>query len=167
MQSNLINSAMRGGLTLGALFSINFLLSISQSALPGMLSYAVVGLILYQTHRLVARYRDNELDGVIGFGHGLIYVGLLFVFASVVSAFVKYFYLQYFGGSYLENTYNQAMQLLEGILPEVPEEMYQSMETLTTPRGYTLMAAWSNMLAALPVAPIMAAIARRSKNDKL
>jgi hypothetical protein len=60
--------------------------------------------------------------------------------------------------------YNQNIQTLEQILPTITEEMYDAMEILTSPQGYTIMAAWTNIIMAVIIGIIIAAIVKRKPN---
>ncbi len=46
---------MRNGLILGLVFSVNFLFSISSNLLLGLLSYAVIAIIIYLSHRFTVK----------------------------------------------------------------------------------------------------------------
>lgn len=164
MQSNLMNTAMRNGLILGILFSANFLLSVSGMTFLALLTYAVIGLIIYFTYRYTTKYRDNELGGSIRFTHAFVFVLLLYVFATIISSFVKYFFLRFSNSNFLTDMYNQNIQTLEQFLPSITEEMYDAMEILTSPQGYTLMTAWTNIIIAVIIGVIIAAIVKRDTN---
>lgn len=164
MMSNIINSTMRYGLVLGLLFSLNFLLSVTGNPLLGMLTYLLAGIILYLTYRYSVQYREKECGGAISFGHGFGFVLLLYLFASIISAFVKYFYLKFFANNFLDELYNQSISVIEQILPSVPEEMYEGMEVITSAQGYTMLTTWSNILISILVGIIIAAIVRKNKS---
>ncbi len=164
MQSNLMNTAMRNGLILGVLFSANFLLSVSGLTFLALLTYAIIGFIIYLTYRYTIQYRDNELGGSIRFSIAFVFVLMLYVFATVISSFVKYFFLRFSSSHFLTDMYNQNIQTLEQILPTITEEMYDAMEILTSPQGYTIMAAWTNIIMAVIIGIIIAAIVKRKPN---
>lgn len=155
---------MRYGLVLGLLFSLNFLLSVTGNPMLGMLTYLITGLILYLTYRYSVHYREKECGGTISFGHTFGFVLLLYLFASIISAFVKYFYLKFISGSFLETLYNQYIGMMEQILPSIPDEMYEGMEIITSAQGYTMLTTWSNILISIFVGIIIAAIVRRNKS---
>lgn len=158
-----MNTAMRNGLILGVLFSINFLITTTENSALGLITYLIVGLIVYLTYRYTVHYRDTELGGAISFGRAYLFVIVQFFFASIISAFVKYFYLRYSKTSFLEDMFNQSMEVMEKILPTVSGEMYDAMEVITDPQSYTLMTAWTNILLALILGLIIAAIVKRKR----
>lgn len=152
---------MRNGLILGVLFSINFLISVSGVPALGLLSYLVAGLVIYLTYRYTVQLRDVNYNGSISFGRAYGFVLLQFIFATIISSFVKYFFLKFSDSTYLEDMYNQNMATLEQFLPTVTDEMYTAMEILTNAQGYTVMAAWTNFLMALIFGLIIAAIVKK------
>ncbi len=155
---------MRNGLILGVLFSANFLLSVSGITVLALLTYVILGLIIYFTYRYTVNYRDNELGGTIRFSRAFLFVVMLYTFATIISSFVKYFFLRFSNTDFLNNMYNQNIQTLEQFLPSITDEMYEAMEMLTTPQGYTMMAAWTNIIMAVIVGLIIAAIVKRDPN---
>lgn len=164
MQPTMTNSAMRNGLILGVLFTVNFLISASGVAMLGLLSYLITALIIYYTYRFTVNFRDKESEGFISFARAYWYVLLLFIFASIVSSFTKYFYLKFFGTAFLENMFNQNIAVFEQIMPSVPEKMYDTMEILTNPEMFTIMTAWTNMFLAIIFGLIIAAMVKKEKN---
>lgn len=165
MQSNMTSSAMRSGLILGVLFSANFFISVSGIPALGLLSYLLVGLIVFYTYRFTVHFRDTELEGAISFARAFLYVLLMCLFASVISSFAKYFYLKFSKSTFLEDMYNQNITTLEQIMPAaVTDEMYDAVEMLTNPQGYTMMTAWTNMILALIIALIIAGIVKKDKS---
>ncbi len=162
-KTNILNSAMRNGLILGILFSLNFGLSVVQNPYLGLLSNLVVALIIYLTYRLTVRFRDKENSGILSFGKGFLYVFLLFFFASIISAGVKYVYLQFINTNHLSNILNMTMQVMEQVMPNVPEEMYDATEKMLTPINYVLMTSWSNLLASLFVGVVIGLIVKKEE----
>ena len=158
-----MNTAMRNGLILGVLFSINFFISSSGIPALALLSYLIVGLIIF-TYRYTVQFRDTESDGSISFGRAYAFVLLLFMFATIISSFVKYFFLKFSKSTFLEDMYNQNISTLEQVMPTVTDEMYDAVEILTNAQGYTIMTAWSNLIMALIFGLIIAAIVKREKN---
>ena len=164
MKPNLMNSAMRNGLILGILFSVNFLFSISNNLFLGLLTYAMIGIIVYASYRFTAGYRDTDCEGVISYRHALAYVVLLFVFAALISAIVKYIFFQYLNPNFLPELVNKSMEIMEQVMPSVPEEMYDNMDTMMTPINYSLMVTWLNVILGFFVGLIVAGIVKKDKN---
>lgn len=164
MQPNMMNPAMRNGLILGVLFSTNFFLTVSGVPALALFSYLVTGLIIYFTHRYTVKFRDVDSGGSISFGRAYGFVLLQYIFATIISSFTKYFFLRFSKSTFLEDMYNQNMITLEQFLPTVTGEMYDAMEVLTNAQGYTIMAAWTNLLLALILGLIIAAMVKREKS---
>jgi ABC-type Fe3+ transport system permease subunit len=159
-----MNVAMKNGLTLGVIFSLNFIFSTSGNILLVLLSYIITGLIIYQTYRYTIHFRDHENGGSIRFAYAFTFVLFLFIFATIISSFVKYFYLKYFKTTYLDEMYNQNLLILEKVFPAVTDDMYQAMEFMTSARGFTMMSAWSNVIMGVILGLIIALIVKRAAN---
>ncbi len=160
---NILNSTMRNGLILGIFFSLNFIFSMLNKPYLGLLSNLILALIIYLTYRFTVRFRDKENAGVISFGRGFLYVFLLFFFASIISAGVKYIYLQFVDTELLSNILNMTMQTMEQVMPNVPDDMYDTAEKMLTPINYVLMTSWSNLLASLFLGIIIGLIVRKEE----
>lgn len=164
MQSNLMNVAMRNGLTLGIIFSLNFIFSTSGNVLLVLLSYFITGLIIYQTYRYTIHFRDYENGGSIRFAYAFTFVLFLFIFATIISSFVKFLYLKYYKTTYLDDMYSQNLLIYEKIFPTINDQMHQALEFMTTLRGFTMLSAWSNIMLAIILGLILAAIVKRKKS---
>lgn len=162
MQSNLMNVAMRNGLIIGLLFSVNFLLTATKMGAFVLLSYLITGVIIYYTYRYTVQYRDKDNNGKISFWQAFTFVFMLYIFATIISSFVKYLFLRFTDTTFLTDMFNQNVVILEQILPTVSDEMYNSLEIITQPQGYTMMAAWSNIIMAVIIGLIIAAIVKRT-----
>lgn len=164
MQSNLMNSSMRNGLILGILFSINFLMSTANNVFLGLLSYVVVGFIAYLIYRYTAKFRDKDCDGAITYSHALMYIILLFVFGSLISAIVKLIFFKFINPNFLPDMINKSMTVMEQILPSVPESTYEEVEKIMSPGYYTLISFWMNIILGFVVGLVVAAIVKKDKN---
>ena len=141
-----MNSTMRNGLILGIVFSVNFLFSISNNLFLGLLSYAVIGVIIYLSYRFTINYRNLDCEGAISYRHALAYVILLFLFAALISAIVKYLFFQYLNPDFLPELMNKSIEIMEQVMPSVPEETYDNMDTMMSPINYSLMVTWVNVI---------------------
>ncbi len=166
MKSNLFNTTMRNGLVLGVLFSLNFIVSTFNNSLVALFSYLITALIVYLTYQYTVRFRDKESGGVMTFGQGFVFVFLLFLYASIISAATKYIFLKYINPSYLENMLALSMQTLEAIMPSVPEEMYDTSEAFLTPINFTMAITWLNFLMSLLVGLVVGLIAKRDNQPQ-
>lgn len=164
MKPNLMNSAMRNGLILGIIFSLNFLFSISGNILLGLLSYAAIVFIVYITYRFTLQYRDIDNGGAISYRHALAYVVLLFLFAALISAIVKYVFFQFIKPGFLPDLMNKSIETMEQVMPSVPDEVYNNMGTMMTPINYTLMATWMNVVLGFFVGLIVAGLVKKDKD---
>ncbi len=162
MKSNLFNITMRSGLVLGVLFSLNFIISTFNNPILGLLSYLITALIVYLTYQYTVGFRDKENGGVITFGQGFLFVFLLFMFASIISAGVKYIFLQFINPDYLQNLLGLTMQTMESIMDSVPDDMYDALESFLTPINFVMASSWMNFLMSLVVGVIIGLVVKRN-----
>ena len=163
MQSNIFKSSMSYGLILGALFSVNFLLSLTNNSLLGLLSWVVVAAILVATYKMAVRYRENDCEGFISYGKAFSLIALMFFFAAIISAFVKFIYLQFIDVTYLERQLEQAMLMLESMSLPIPNESYEIMTTMLTPIFFSITSIFTNMFLGVFTGLIMAAFVNKEK----
>ena len=164
MQGNIFTSAMRGGLALGVLFSVNFLLSVPQNTITGLLTYAVMAVIVAATYRLAARFRDQECGGYIGYGKAFAFILASFFYAALISSLVKFIYFQFINPDYLGNLYNQSMLTLEKMGLSAADGVEESVEALLQPASFALQYIWVNLLAGCFVGLITAAFIKKEKS---
>lgn len=169
--NNIWNSTMQNGLILGILFSANFLFSVSGITVLGFLSFLIPAFILIFSYKFLIRYRERDCGGAITYGHGLAYIILLFFFASVISAAVKFAYFRFINPEFLQETMNQSllifeqtMEQMQGKYPIDTDQFYKNFERMTDPLNYTLMATWINIIIGLFVGLVMAGIAKKDKS---
>ena len=163
MQPNIVKSAMSYGLILGVLFSVNFLLSVPNSSLLGLLGWFVVAAILVAIYKMSVRYRDNDCGGFISYGKAFSLIVLMFFFAAIISAFVKFIYLQFIDPAFLERQLEQAMLTLETISFPITDEFYEAMSIMFTSTSFTMVSIFTNMFLSVFVGLVMAAFVKKDK----
>ena len=163
MQSNIAKSAMSYGLILGALFSVNFLLSVPNSSLLGLLSWLVTAAILVATYKMAIRYRDNNCEGFISYGKAFSLIVFMFFFAAIISAFVKFIYLQFINTYFLERQLEQVMLVLETMSFPITDEIYKTMSAMLTPIFFTITSIFTNMFLSVFAGLIIAAFVKKEK----
>ena len=164
MQVNIMKSAMKSGLILGVLFSINFLLSIPSNVFTSILTYVVIAGILVATYRLSVQLRDNEFGGYITYGRVFTFILLSFFYGAIISSLVKFIYFQFVNPEYLSNLYNESMLLMEKIGFSIESAVEESMRNLLKPATFSLQYIWVNTLLGVFVGLIMAAFVKKEKN---
>ncbi len=164
MRANPIKHAMKYGLYLGGVFSLNFLLSTSQSVVMQLLTYLVIAAILYLTYRFAVHYRENEMKGCLTYWQGFSYVLWLFLFSAIVSSAVKFFYCQFLVTEYLENMMNQTMLMLETMQFPIGDAEIAQIEAMLKPARFSLMYLWVNAFVGMFVGLVMAAFTKKEKS---
>lgn len=169
--NNIWNSTMQNGLILGIIFSANFLLNVSEIGLLGILTLFIPFLILWMTYRYLVKYRDTDCNGAISYTHGLLYTILLFFFASLISAVVKFVYFRFINTEILKEEFNKSMEnyermaeMMQGRFPMDMDRAYESMEILSDPLNYTLLMIWANVFIAFFIGLILARIVKKEKS---
>jgi len=164
MQPNIIKSTMTNGLILGALFSANFLLSISKSIPLTLLSYGVMIFIIIFAFQSAKRFRDKENDGFISFGKAFSFILLSFFFAALISSIVKYVYFQFINPEYLSLLLNESMKAIEMMKLPVAGDAYDQMESMMKPATFSLQFVWLNVFFGAIIGLIMAPFIKKEKS---
>ncbi len=164
MQNNIVKSAMKSGLILGVLFSINFLLSVPANTVTGILTYLVIAAIVSVTYRLAVQFRDRECGGYISYGKVFLFILLSFFYAALISSLVKFVYFQFINPGYLEELYNQSMLLLEKMGLATDSAVEESLSTMLKPAAFSLQYIWINMMAGCFVGLVTAAFVKKEKS---
>lgn len=159
----IMKSAMKSGLILGVLFSVNFLLSVPSNTVTNLLGYLVTALIGAASCRLSVQFRDKECGGYIGYGRIFLFILLSFFYAALISSFVKFMYFQFINPEYLSNLYNESMLLLEkmGFSDSTIED---NLASILKPAAFSLQYIWVNMLAGCFVGLIISAFVKKEKS---
>ena len=168
MQTNVLNAAMKYGLIMGIIFSVNFLLSVTGNPIVSLLGYLVVALILVLTYRFSIAYRDYENGGAITFGHAFFFILLLFLFGAIISSLVKFIYFKYLNVDYLPQLLDQSITVMKQMQEQfhfnIPDDYYENMENMMNPTAYTLQFIWVNTFLGVIVGLIMAPFIKKDKS---
>ena len=174
MQPNIFNTSMKYGFILGIIFSVNFLLSISNNIFLSLLTYVVAVVILVLTYRFSVLYRDNENGGKITYRQAFFFIFMLYLFAAIISSVVKFIYFKYINPDYLSKLIQQSMVAMEQMQNQfnidIPENALEGVEKIMNPTFYTLQYIWVNTILGGLVGLIMAAFIKKDtgifdKND--
>ena len=161
MNQEVNHHAMRRGLTLGAFFAINYILSTFQAV--AFITWGVEILIIYYVYKSVVDCRENVLEGVISYGGAWWYVVKLFLYSSMVAGVCRYVYLRFIRTEYLgemltamEEVFRQ-MKLGGAVL----EQSMASAQQLLTPENMAIYGIVADVLLGVVLGLIMAAIVNR------
>ncbi len=164
MKANPVKHAMKYGLILGALFSVNFLMSASANTTIQFLSNLATAAIIYFTYKFTVHFRKTEQNNTMTYFQGVSYIIWLFLFAAIISSAVKYIYWQFINPEYLPNLMNQSLLMLETMKIEITDEMLEQVQRTLRPAVMALQFIWINILTGLFVALITAAFTRKEKS---
>lgn len=165
MQPNIMKSAMKSGLILGVLFSLNFLLSLSNNTFLNILTYLIMAAAIVAIYRMTIQFRDKELGGYITYGRSFLFILLSFFYGALISSLVKFLYFQFINPEYLENLFNETMLLMENLGLADQEEIYEeNLNTLLRPASFAIQYIWINMLGGVVVGLIMSAFTKKEKS---
>ncbi len=164
MYVNVMKSAMKSGVILGVLFSLNFLLSIPSNTFIKLLTYILLVLIILMTYRLSIQFRDNECGGYISYGRSFTFILLSFFYAALISSLVKFIYFKFINPDYLSNLYNEAMLIFEKMGGPVDLGAEETLSALLKPAAFSLQYIWINTLAGVFVGLIMSAFVKKEKS---
>ena len=158
--NNMMNAAMKSGLTLGLLFTLNFLISLTGVPFIRIIVFAA---ILYMTFRITVRYRDTSANSYLSYGQSFIFIFFSFFFAALISAFVKFIYFQFINTEYLDEIFNQSMNILQSANFPMMDEMESSLQSVLKPAPYALYSLFGNMLGGVFAGLIISAFTKKEK----
>ncbi|NDV47102.1 DUF4199 domain-containing protein [Paludibacter sp. 221] len=161
MQINVMKSAMKSGLILGVLFSINFFLMSANFILGVGL---VMAIIIVATYRVTIQFRDKECGGYINYGRALLFILLSFFYASLISAVIKLIYLQFINTNFLPNLHNEVLLFWESANIPIDETLEETANSIFKPASFSMYLIWMNMSGGTFIGLIMAAFVKKEKS---
>lgn len=164
MQQNISKSAMHGGLILGVLFSLNFLLSITKITSLALLTYVIAIFIVIVMYKLSVRFRDKDCEGAITYSRALIYVQFTFFFAALISTIVKFTYFQFINTTYLETMFQETMKAMEMMKFPMDDASVSQVQSMLKPATFSMIYIFTNLFLGTIVGLIMAAFVKKDKD---
>ena len=136
----------------------------------GLVAMILAFMTPFLSYRLLRRFRDEGLNGVISFGRGWLYVVFQFFYAGLLFAIIQFLYFTFLDKGYFMDALSEmfsaaesqeAMKLM-GLGGSIDEalEMYKSMR----PIDLALNILMSNMLVGMLLGVPIAAFAKRDKS---
>jgi hypothetical protein len=164
MGMNMNRHVMNFGAIMGLVFSINFLITTVKSL--AFLQYGFVVVIIYLVYRFAVHCRENVMDGVMSYGSVLWYVMQLFMYGSMISAFVRYVFYMYIRPDFLQNQLNETMQALQStpMADVITGDVYQQTVEMMTPLNMALQSIWLNLILGLLLGLVMAGVVKKAEN---
>ncbi len=164
MKQNIVKSAMHGGLILGGLFSLNFILSVTKITALALLTYAIAAYIVVLMYKLSVRFRDNECEGSISYGKALLYILLTFFYAALISTVVKFVYFQFINTAFLENMFQETMKTMQMMKFPMNDASVSQVQSMFKPASFSMVYVITNLIMGLVVGVIMAAFVKKDKD---
>ncbi len=164
MQNNIIKSSMINGLIMGAIFTVNFFITVPKNSLLAFISIVLSCIIVVLMYRMAIRFRDNECGGNITYGKSLLYTILTFFFGALIVAIVKFFYVQFINKELLDYLLQVQLKLFESWNVTIDEEMYTQLEKMNTPIGFVVQTIWSNLIYGTIIGLILSFFVKKAKS---
>jgi len=165
MQPNITKSAMLNGLIMGIIFSLNFILSVSNNTTLIMLTNIITIAILVVIYRTTVKFRDTEFGGFITYWIAFKYILYTFFFAALISSVVKFIYFQFINPAYLDTfMYDETMKMLVRMKYPINETIEAQTRSMLKPASYTLLWVWVNVFIGSVVGIILAAFIKKEKS---
>ena len=164
MQNNTIKSSMINGLIMGALFTVNFFITVPKNSILGLVSLSVTGIIIYLMYRMAIKFRDNECEGTINYGKSLLYIILTFFFGGLIVSVVKFFYVQFIDKEFLDYLMQEQLKVIDGLKIPMDEEFYTQLEKMMTPIGYAAQTIWTNLIYGTIIGLILSFFVKKEKS---
>ncbi len=153
--------AMKYGLGLGAMIIALFVCMTIPHVPISIATPLLMGVIVWLTYRFAKHFRDTEYGGKISYYQAFSYILILFFFASLVAAVLRYGYLEFVNTTYLTDSFNQAMLIFEQAQLDMPSEMVDEMRRIMTPTRFTMQFIMVDCMAGLFLALIVAIFVRK------
>ena len=163
------------GLKLFVLWLISFACYVAGLKWPGLGMLAIL-LALYtpfMASRLLRKFRDNGLDGIISFGRGWAYVIFLFFYASLLFAVAQFVYFAYLDKGFFASALAQLFNSSESTeamkqmgMSEILNETLHQLHTMR-PIDLVLNILTSNLLVGLFIGLPIAAFCKRERIEKV
>lgn len=155
--------AMKYGLFLGLMFSLNFWLS----TFPALawVQFLIIPAEIYAMWRMAVNCRETVYGGSMSYSGVLWYFVMLVLYASLISAFFKYVYCAVLVPDFLEKQIDMTMSILEQLpmFASQADETHEAMKQLVNPFNFAVQGMWTNMLTLFFVSLLLAFIVRRDK----
>lgn len=164
MQNNIIKSSMINGLIMGAIFTVNFFITVPKNSLLGFISLVLACIIVVLMYRMAIRFRDNECGGNITYGKSLLYTILTFFFGALIVAIVKFFYVQFIDKEFLDNLLQESFKVIESLKVPMDEEKYNQLEKMMTPVGFVAQTIWANVFYGTIVGLFISIFVKKAKS---
>lgn len=155
---------MHGGLILGALFSLNFVLSVTKITALALLTYAIAVFIVVFMYKLSIRFRDNECEGSISYGKSLLYILLTFFYAALISTVIKFIYFQFINTAFLENMFQETMKTMELMKFPMDDASVSQVQSMLKPATFSMIYVFTNLIMGAIVGVVMAAFVKKDKD---
>ena len=155
---------MHGGLILGALFSLNFVLSVTKITALALLTYAIAVFIVALMYKLSIRFRDNECEGSISYAKSLLYIVLTFFYAALISTLIKFIYFQFINTAFLENMFQETMKTMELMKFPMDDASVAQVESMLKPATFSMIYVFTNLIMGAIVGVVMAAFVKKDKD---
>ena len=162
---NPLPSAMKNGVSLGVIFSLNFILTPSSNAVVQVLTYVILVFIMLSTWRYTCMFRDNESGGSISFYRAFSYIFLLFFFASLISAAVKLVYLKYINTNYLSDLFAATEKVIQQLQIQMPEGYNAALSDMLSPIKFTMQTLMVDTMLGAILGLLYAPFIKREKKN--
>ncbi len=148
MQQNITKSAKFNGLIVGVLLSLKFILSAQKLNFMAFLALFISIFIIVALYRMAIRFRDSECGGSIKYKQALLYIFLIYVFGSIISAFVILLYTSFIDKSFLGLQFNVFMKIYDSWKMSFDDKSFKALEYLyTVPAPYALLNVFAGLFS--------------------
>lgn len=131
--------AMIIGLNIGIWMSVKFFVETVQRNYSWLtvVSWLLLCFVIFKLYTAGLHYKFTECNREITFGKAWAQTVRIVFFASLVSALLKWVYLQWIDTGYLTWMYDTTMPMLERIMPDKIDEIDESFKAMLTPIRFT------------------------------
>lgn len=172
MQQNTSNSAMKTGLIVGVILSVQFIMGTINNFLFSFVALFISFYIIYWLYRQAVRFRDTENNGTISYWKSFFYLFQIYIYGSIILSLTLLIYTSLINQNYLPTLLNETLKFYDNVLKEfyenmlkinVTDEMYNYFELIYKPAPFALMNIVSGAMHITFWGLILAAFVKKDK----
>lgn len=173
MQQNTSNSAMKTGLIVGVILSVQFIMGTVNNYLFSFVALFINFYIIYWLYRQAVRFRDTENNGIISYWKSFFYLFQIYIYGSIILSLTLLIYTSLINQNYLPNLLNETLKYYDNVLKDfyenvlkinVTDEMYNYFEATYKPAPFALMNILSGAMYITFWGLILAAFVKKDKS---
>jgi len=164
MQSTIRKSAMRNGLIIGLLVSLEFIFSVLNISILAFISIMISISIIALLYVLSIKFRDEELGGIISFGHAFSYILQVYLFGAIILSLIVLIYTTYINPSYLDVLKEFSIKTYRDLHFNFNDSDYKALDVFFKPSIFAIVNLFTSLVKGAFWALILAAFVKKEES---